>query len=239
MVDLLALIRAHPQAAKDMFTATIELPKRCKTFPRFPDGLRRSQTMAGRLHLILSMTTATALCIFRSLAEKDAVLVSKSDAGVPGADSRNGGISGDGAVIVFSSSSDTLIANDTNGVEDVFVYYVSIDATRRISINSNGDQADGASGDPIVSPSGSGVIFRSAATNLSVDHSPTKVILEDTNDETDAYHVNLKTMRMTRVSLNRKGDEFHDTSVPRGFSADGNYILFFHNGGGLYMTPTP
>ena len=93
------------------------------------------------------------------------VSVSTSDA-VADAESSSLSISGDGAFVAFASKATNLAPGDTNGVEDVFLRSVYANTTERLSVASNGTQADGASQRPSISGDGRFVAFASAATNL-------------------------------------------------------------------------
>jgi hypothetical protein len=76
-------------------------------------------------------------------------------------------ISTDGRYIGFYSGADNLVVNDTNAQPDVFVHDQETGETERISIASNGDQANGGSVYPSLSGDGRYVAFMSAASNLS------------------------------------------------------------------------
>lgn len=75
-------------------------------------------------------------------------------------------IDANGTRIAFSSADAGLVSGDTNGVEDVFVHDLSTGATRRVSVASDGAQADGPSTYPDISDEGNDVAFVSSATNL-------------------------------------------------------------------------
>jgi Tol biopolymer transport system component len=88
-------------------------------------------------------------------------------------------ISGDGRYVAFESAAANLVAGDTNTCTfgdagfpgagqcpDVFVHDLETGATTRVSVDSNGGQADGPSGDPAIDADGSAVAFLSAAINL-------------------------------------------------------------------------
>ena len=53
-------------------------------------------------------------------------------------------MSGDGRYVAFASNANNLVPGDTNGVGDVFVHDMRTGQTTRVSISSNGDQADAA-----------------------------------------------------------------------------------------------
>lgn len=75
-------------------------------------------------------------------------------------------INEDGGHIAFVSPGVNLVTGDTNSVTDVFVHERVSGKTQRVSIASDGSQADGASSDPAISASGRRVAFISAANNL-------------------------------------------------------------------------
>jgi Tol biopolymer transport system component len=101
-------------------------------------------------------------------------------------------ISDDGRYVTFESEASNLVAGDTNTCTipnvtdfsapgqcpDVFVHDLQTGATSRVSVDSNGAQADGPSTDPAIDGDGSVVAFLSGATNL---------VAGDTNGATDVF----------------------------------------------------
>jgi len=79
-------------------------------------------------------------------------------------------ISGDGRYVAFVSNSEDLVSNDNNGMPDVFVRDRVNGTTQRISIASDGTQADGNSGDGYpgtnISADGRYIVFNSSANSL-------------------------------------------------------------------------
>jgi Tol biopolymer transport system component len=94
--------------------------------------------------------------------------------GHPGdGDSTSPSISADGRYIAFVSSATNLMDGDTNGVSDVFVRDTCVSApsgcmpsTQRVSVASDGTQANDASASASMSATGRFITFRSLATNL-------------------------------------------------------------------------
>src|SRR5882724_491309 len=78
----------------------------------------------------------------------------------------SGSISRDGRFIVFISRSTDLVPGDTNDRNDVFVTERATGVTERISVDSNGNQANGDSDGAVISADGRFVVFTSSATNL-------------------------------------------------------------------------
>jgi Tol biopolymer transport system component len=103
---------------------------------------------------------------------------SQSDGpGIRGGSSFGPDLSGDGRFVAFDSIATNLVAGDTNtcgpfyqspagACPDIFVHDRLTGATRRVSVDSAGAQANAASTDPAISADGSVVAFFSPATNL-------------------------------------------------------------------------
>lgn len=75
-------------------------------------------------------------------------------------------ISGDGRFVAFSSTSNNLVAGDTNNLSDVFVRDAWYGVTTRVSVAANGAQANDASSRARISKDGRFVTFTSFAKNL-------------------------------------------------------------------------
>jgi len=144
--------------------------------------------------------------------------ISVSSTGVQG-NNRSAGssMSADGERIVFLSSADNLVANDTNNVLDIFVYNRSSGITQRVSVNSQGVEGDDSSGGGLISANGQVVSFSSSARNL---------VPGDTNYLNDAFVHDLVTGVTERVSVKSDGTQARDYSFSGGLSADGRYAMF-------------
>jgi len=68
-----------------------------------------------------------------------------ADGGLPNGSSDFGSISADGRFVAFVSYATNLVAGDTNGVRDAFVRDLLLGVTRRVSVASDGTQANGES----------------------------------------------------------------------------------------------
>ncbi len=127
-------------------------------------------------------------------------------------------ISADGRYVAFSSFATNLVANDTNGLGDVFVYDRRTITTTRVSIASDGTEGDGSSSFAAITPDGRFVAFQSPSTNL---------VAGDTNGQNDAFLHDRQTGLTTRVSVGTGG-----TQATAGFSGnpaistDGRYVSF-------------
>jgi Tol biopolymer transport system component len=128
-----------------------------------------------------------------------------------------GTISADGSRIVFMSEATNLVPGDTNSAQDVFVHDRGTGTTRRVSVNSQGVQADDRSSLGSISGNGLFVAFSSPATNL---------VGNDANAETDIFVRDLVKKRTTRVSVGSAGTEANGSSSSPSISASGRYVAF-------------
>jgi len=88
-------------------------------------------------------------------------------------------LSGDGCVLAFASQATNLVPGDTNGEDDIFVHDCATGATTRVSVASDGSQANHRSFDPTISADGRFVAFHSCATNLGETGSCFDVFVHD------------------------------------------------------------
>jgi uncharacterized repeat protein (TIGR01451 family) len=111
------------------------------------------------------------------------------------------------------------VANDTNGLLDVFVRDRQTNTTIRVSVDSVGNEATGGSSyEASISADGRYVAFQSAASNL---------VANDTNSLWDVFVRDRQTNTTTRVSVHSAGTQA--TGGPSRFpsiSADGRYVAF-------------
>ncbi|GIW43896.1 MAG: hypothetical protein KatS3mg077_1178 [Candidatus Binatia bacterium] len=144
------------------------------------------------------------------------VSVSSTGAQANGPSHLQGGnvsLSGDGNLVVFYSAASNLVAGDTNGQPDVFVRRRAERITERISVASDGTQANGANLYPAISGDGRWVAFQSDASNL---------VPGDTNRATDIFVRDLNggtTERLCNVQGN--GPSSHPA-----ISEDGSVVAF-------------
>lgn len=75
-------------------------------------------------------------------------------------------ISADGRFLAFVSRARSLVPDDTNGEEDVFVHDLQTGETSRVSVSSAGEQANGGAVVPSISGDGRHIAFISLSTNL-------------------------------------------------------------------------
>lgn len=132
-------------------------------------------------------------------------------------DSVSPSTSSDGRYVAFVSFATNLVANDTNGANDIFVRDTVSGTTERVSENSAGGQADSASIAPSISSDGRYVAFSSDATDL---------VAGDTNGSRDIFLHDRQTHTTTRVSVDPSGAESDNASDFPSISSDGRYVAF-------------
>lgn len=126
-------------------------------------------------------------------------------------------ISSDGNVVAFVSSAPNLVIGDNNEVRDVFIWYRQSAAIRRVSVSSNGIQANKDADRPSVSADGRHVIYESEASTL---------VPGDTNGETDIFLWDDFTGTTERISVASDGTQANNYSSGSAISADGRYVAF-------------
>ncbi len=151
----------------------------------------------------------------------DTVRVSESTGGAQGdGDSEYPVISGDGSHVAFISAATNLVAADTKGQLDVFLYEIGTAITSRVSMVTGGAEATSASRYADISDDGRYVTFHSWATNLDQ-------IEPDTNGVVDVFLHDTGTGDTIRISMATDGTTQGNGASQRGaISGDGRYIAF-------------
>jgi Tol biopolymer transport system component len=145
------------------------------------------------------------------------VSVAASGLGSHQGDSYSPVISDDGRFVAYYSYAYNLVAGDTNGVDDVFVYDVLSGLNERVSVDSSGLEGNGRSLYPSISPDGRFVAFHSWADNL---------VPGDSNGEADVFVHDRSTGVTSLVSVSSAGLQGDGRSTYPTISADGRRIAF-------------
>jgi Tol biopolymer transport system component len=127
-------------------------------------------------------------------------------------------ISANGRYIAFSSSDPDLAPGDTNDAEDAFVRDLWTGTTRRISYTTTGEQPNGTSTVPAISPDGQYVAFISDAPNM--------VPGEPIYQQFDMYVRDLRAGTTRLVSMATDGTRGSGPSSGSAFSADSRYLVY-------------
>jgi Tol biopolymer transport system component len=145
-------------------------------------------------------------------------------------------ISADGRYVVFESTADNLVEGDSNNVTDIFVHDRVTGITRRVSVASDGTEANLISRRASISADGRYVAFASSASNL---------VGNDTNGEgmnpeelNDIFVHDLQSSTTTRVSVASDGTQGNNFSFSSSISADGRYVAFMSNASNLVTGDT-
>jgi Tol biopolymer transport system component len=145
-------------------------------------------------------------------------LASATPAGVPGnATSGWPTVSGDGTFVAFQSAASDLVAGDTNGASDVFLYNGASGRVTLVSRTPAGTPGDGNSFVPSISADGRYVAFGSNATDLDAD---------DTNGTVDVYVYDRSDRSVRIASVATSGAQADGPSSDPSISADGRAVTF-------------
>jgi Tol biopolymer transport system component len=177
------------------------------------------------------MTVGIALAAVEASAQDAITRVSVDSSGGEGDDASwfdtPPALSADGRSVAFSSLATNLVANDANGVEDVFVHDRVSGATVRVSIDSSGVEGDGASKWPSLSGDGRYVAFQSAASNfVAGDFNGTNDVFVHDRDPDGNGVFDEGNGVTTFVSVTKNGAVPHRGSFSPSISADGRFVTF-------------
>lgn len=138
-------------------------------------------------------------------------------------------VSADGRYVAFVSDADSHVAGDTNGVDDVFVNDRRTGKTVRVSVDSDGSQANGASTNVSISADGQFVTFESFASNL---------VGGDINDRVDVFVRDRTANKTTQVTRNSLGERANHGGNSATISADGRHVAFLSGASNLVSGDT-
>jgi hypothetical protein len=183
---------------------------------------------------IIAFTSAASDLVPNDTNNRQDVFVRDLDAGVTvlvsvnlaGTASGNGTstfpyLSADGSIVGFRSSSNNLVANDTNGFTDVFVRNWKTGITTLVSVNSAGTASgNGQSLFSTFSADGQFVAFQSGASDLVANDSNGTVF-----DDVFVRDLQTGTTTLVSVAANGVGSGNGDSTTPI-ISADGHAIAF-------------
>jgi Tol biopolymer transport system component len=145
----------------------------------------------------------------------------RADVDSAGLEAKRGGaypsLSSDGRFVAFSSETPNLTSGDTNRAWDVFVHDFQTGTTERVSVDSSGAEANGASLNPSISADGRFVAFETLATNL---------VAGDTNASWDIFVHDRLGGSTTLVSLTDRGTPSNASSLASSISGDGSRVAF-------------
>jgi Tol biopolymer transport system component len=131
-------------------------------------------------------------------------------------DSVNPVISDDGRYVAFASVANDLVPGDS-GASDIFLRDLQGATTTRVSVDSDGGQADSGSWGVSISGDGGAVAFDSYASDLVEGSAP---------DVQQVFVRNLRTSVTVRVAADTVGHPANRGSFSPSLSDDGTYVAF-------------
>jgi Tol biopolymer transport system component len=140
-------------------------------------------------------------------------------------------ISGDGALMAFSSDSTNLISptSDGNGCTDVFLRNLTLASTQRVSLTNAGAQANDCSQNPSLSSDGTAVAFESWSTNLTAP-SP--------NGNLHIFVRSLSGATTVQATKTSGGTQGNNDSFDPSISANGGSVAYESRATNLGITDT-
>lgn len=157
------------------------------------------------------------LCMVSTALPAAVQRVSISTAGVEGnAASGFATVSATGRFVAFESAASTLVADDTNGDSDIFLYDRTLGSLACLSRAADGGPAAGDSYSPVVSADGNVVVFYSYADNL---------VGGDTNGCADVFAW-VRGQGIERLSRSTTGGAANGDSTLAAMSPDGRFVTF-------------
>lgn len=155
-----------------------------------------------------------------------------SDGSQANGESTSGAISADGRFAAFDSWATNLVPGDTNNARDVFVHDLETGVTTRVSVASDGSQANANSAFGALSADGRYVAFSSFATNLG----------GGTYRSNDIFVHDRQTGATELVNAGPPDDDPYWSSSWLGsvaISAGGRYVAFVRGGRFIVGGPYP
>jgi hypothetical protein len=215
-------------------------------------GASRQPSASADGRFVAFASTATTLVAGDTNGSADVFVKDRQTGAVTRVSVRTGGaealgnsvapdISADGRYVTFVSAA-FLTPDDSNSFScsgaslvgpscpDVFRHDRTTGTTIRVSVASNGVQADAASAAPRISGDGRYVVFESLATNL---------VAGDTNQRRDVFLHDVQASTTTRMSVATNGAQSDRHSLSPTISDDGARVSFLSDATTLDASPDP
>ncbi|MCC6409201.1 MAG: hypothetical protein IT453_18730 [Planctomycetes bacterium] len=137
-------------------------------------------------------------------------------------------MSSDGNYVAFGSTASDLVAGDSNGTGDAFVYERATKKLSIVSLTSTGAAGNGSAGPWAISADGRYVVFESTGSNF---------VPGDTNNQPDLFLRDRTLSTTTRISVSSAGMQADSESHNGRISANGRFIAFESYAGNLVPGP--
>lgn len=176
----------------------------------------------------VSKGRSIANIFLRNIADEKTEMISIDPVQRTGGSGYKASISFDGSRISFCSSSNTLTANDNNGLWDIFLWQRGQPALRRISMTHDGKERNGGSESvsrqvsSAISGNGRYVAFATTASNM---------VPNDDNKFQDVFVVDVETGKVSVASFTNDGQPSNgDSPIEQGervaINYDGSWVAF-------------
>lgn len=166
--------------------------------PRLSRDGRFAVFYSSATNLVEGDTNGQTDVFLRDLRKGTTVRVSVRPDGVQGdGPSTDAAVADGGRFVAFTTNATNLVTADTNGTWDVVLWDGASSGLTRVSVSSEGRQANEACEGPTISPDGSIIGFYSGATNLVED---------DTEGQRDVFLRDRRAHSTYRVSVNDAGE---------------------------------
>lgn len=169
--------------------------------------------VVGLAALMLVLTAVTAV-----LAAGPTVVRLSGNGGSGDEGSWGPTITGDGRFVVFLSYSPVLVAGDTNGTRDTFLYDRQTGSVERISVSATGAEGDDESFAGYASLDGRYVAFGSEAANFGMG---------GTSGYSQVYVKDRQDGALELITATPGGAPAMGHSDPEDISDDGRYVVFY------------
>jgi Tol biopolymer transport system component len=217
---------ADPAAAADPFTDRLSPPPPTGENPVDDQHAKTATNGAYTAITRSSFNQPDQIVLHRTGASN--LNVSRSPGNQPGnGPSLSLDISADGRWVLFASLANNLVAGDTNGTWDLFVWdrllaeagdIANPNRIRRVSLAHDGGQLNVHITNGAISDNGTKVVFSTTAAN---------VVPGDTNGVSDVFLRDLAVGTTTRVSLTNGGGQAQGgSSIAPAISGNGNVVAF-------------
>lgn len=212
-IERVNISSAGAESAADSSGASISPDNRFVGFQSIASNLVPSDTNATNDNFLHDLLTG----------ETNRVSLSGTALQANGASFRRPALSWNAEYIAFSSSANNLVANDTNGREDIFLRERKTGHIIRVSVSPQGVDANQNSYGVSITPDGRWIAFKSLASNL---------VANDTNNAPDIFVYDRLTDQLERVNLSSAEEQAIDPSAgapsdyPVGISDSGQFVVF-------------
>lgn len=192
----------------------------------FPNSSSHTPSVSADGQLVAYSTSATdivandrgnSVCVLYDVGSDTSSLVTRAVTGEPDEGSYDCVITQDGRKVVYWSYATNLVAGDTNGCPDVFLFDIASGQTTLVSRSRSGGPANSESRFPAIDAHGSSVAFESDASNL---------VTGDHNDRPDVFRVDVASGVTTLISRTPSGPPPDDPSSLAAISGNGALVAY-------------